>query len=305
MMRVKLQEPEFVYMGGKLTRWDDAVLHIGCEAVTRGLNVFEGLKGYWHENGRFGIVFMERHYKRLLQSAKLLHLPCSWTYNEYESAVHELVGTMLTPEQDMWMRVTLFGVEGHWGIDTRSDLVITAYHQTKNPPAPISLGVSTWQRTRDVSLPYRIKTSANYEIGRLARIEGRARNCQEMVLLNADGRVAESTGSAVIMVRDGVIYSPPSTEGALESITLDFVEQIANSLDIEFVRRPIDRTELLIADELSLAGTLAELVPVKAIDGSAVDPDGPVLSRLRQRFFEVVRGESEELDAESSFVPME
>lgn len=302
-MGTKLQKPEYVFMNGTLTPWDDAVLHVGCEAVNRGLNVFEGLKGYWRDDGRFGIIFMERHYRRLVRSAELLHLPCPWSYEEYESAVHELVGALLTDEQDMWMRVTLFGVEGHWGLDTRSDLVVTAYHQTKDLPSAINLGISTWQRSSDAALPYRIKTSSNYEVGRLARIEGRRQDCQEMVLLNAAGRVAESTGSAVIMVRDGVIYSPPSTEGALESITLDFVEMIAASLDIPFVRRPIDRTELLIADELSIAGTLAELVPIKQIADKAVDPQGPIIARLRQRFFDVVQGKSDVLDPECSFVP--
>ncbi len=60
---VQLQQPPWVYMRGKLCRWDEAVLHISTEAVTRGLNVFEGLKGYWrHDRGSFGIVAMQRHF---------------------------------------------------------------------------------------------------------------------------------------------------------------------------------------------------------------------------------------------------
>jgi len=304
-MSVKLQEPEFVYMNGKLTRWEDATLHIGCEAVTRSLNVFEGLKGYWQEDGRFGIVFLRRHYERLLRSAKLLHLPCPWSYEEYESAIHELLGALLTKEQDMWVRVTLFGVEGHWGLDTRSDMVVTAYNQPKKWPEPIRMGISTWQRSNDSALPYRIKTSANYEVGRLARIEGASRGFQDMVLLNSFGRVSESTGSCVVMVRDGVLYTTPHTEGALESITLDFVEAISKFLGYEFIRRPIDRTELLVADEVALVGSLAELVPVEEIDGFQVNPEGEILSSLRKRFFATVRGEDAELDAEFSFVPVE
>ena len=50
-MAVKLQRPEYVYMGGRLCGWDEAVLHVGCEAATRGLNVFEGIKGYWKTDG--------------------------------------------------------------------------------------------------------------------------------------------------------------------------------------------------------------------------------------------------------------
>ena len=302
-MSVKLQKPEFVYMNGKLTPWDEATLHIGCEAVTRSLNVFEGLKGYWQQDGRFGIVFMRRHYERLLRSAKLLHLPCPWSYEQYESAVHELLGALLTTEQDMWARVTLFGVEGHWGIDTVSDMVVTAYNQKREEPAAIRIGVSTWQRSGDNMLPYRIKTGANYEVGRLARIEGSGRGYSDMILLNAAGRVSEATASCIVMVRDGVIYTPPHTEGSLESVTLEFVEKISKSLGYEFVCRPIDRTELLIADELALVGSLAELVPVEEVDGFQINPNGEILSRIRDTFFATVRGESNELNAEFSFVP--
>ena len=81
----KLQEPKFVYMNGKLRPWREAVLHIGCEAVTRGLNVFEGIKGYWQVDGAFGVVQLRRHYDRLLRSARLLHIPCKWSYDEFRS----------------------------------------------------------------------------------------------------------------------------------------------------------------------------------------------------------------------------
>ena len=299
----KLQKPDYVYMNGQIIPWDNAVLHVGCEAVTRGLNVFEGIKGYWHKNNSFGIVFLEKHYNRLLRSAKLLHIPCPWTFAEYEEAIFQLMGNLLVPEKDMWARTTLYVTEGHWGEGTKADLVITAYHLDKSVPEPIEIGVSTWQRSIDASLPARIKTSTNYQVGRLARMEGKSRNYSDMILLNNQGRVAEATGSCVLMVRDGIIYTPPATEGALESITLDFIEALAKSLKIPFVRRPIDRTELLIADELSICGTLAELIPISAIDGNEVNPYGPLLTEIRNKFFKVVRGEETDLNFEASFVP--
>ncbi len=304
-MSAKLQQPEWVYMNGRLTPWNDATLHIGTEAVTRSLNVFEGLKGYWQTDGRFGIVFMRRHYERLLRSAKLLHLPCPWSYEEYESAVHELLGALLTTEQDMWARVTLFGIEGHWGMDTVSDMVVTAYNQQKVRPQPTRIGVSSWQRSGDNALPYRVKTGANYEVGRLARIEGARLGYSDMILLNSAGRVSEATASCIVMVRDGVIYTAPHTEGSLESVTLDFVEELSKSLGYEFIRRPIDRTELLIADEVALVGSLAELVPVEEIDGFEINAQGAVLSAVRDKFFATVRGEDTDLDTEFSFVPAE
>ncbi len=303
-MATKLQRPAFAYMGGKVIPWDEAVLHVGCEAVTRGLNVFEGIKGYWDNKGQFGIVFLEKHYRRLVRSARLLQIPCPWTYDQYKEAVFQIIGVLLDRNRDMWARTTLYVVEGHWGEGTRADLVITAYHQDKVIPEPINLGISTWQRSTDSALPARIKTSSNYQMGRLARIEGKTRNCSDMILLNSQGRVSEATGSCILMVRDGVIYTPPASEGALESITLEFVEALAKSLRIPFMRRPIDHTEVLIADELAICGTLAELVPVRAIEGLSLNPEGPLLTSIRDKFFRVVRGEDTDPAFEKTVVPL-
>jgi branched-chain amino acid aminotransferase len=110
-----------------------------------------------------------------------------------------------------------------------------------------------------------------------------------MVLLNNSGRVAEATGSCIVMVRDGVAYTPPASEGALESITLDIVEALAHSMNIPFVRRPIDRTELLVADEIAICGTLAELVLIKSIDGLPLNPKSRLLRSVQERFFRAAR----------------
>lgn len=285
----KLQQPKFVYMNGGLRPWNEATLHIGCEAVTRSLNVFEGLKGYWQPGGPFGIVRLRHHYDRLCRSARLLHIPFEKTYDEFQAALAELVEALLETDRDMWFRATLYAIEGHWGEGTVADLVITGYHQTMAIPDPIALGTSTWRRSPDVSLPARVKAGSNYQVARLARMEGQALGCQDMVLLNTSGRVAEATGSCIVMVRDGVVYTPPATEGALESITLDIVEALARSMDIPFVRRPIDRTELLVADEIALCGTLAELILVKSIEGMPMSGEAPLLRSLQERYFSAVR----------------
>lgn len=286
---IKLQEPKYVFMGGGLRLWKEATLHIGCEAVTRSLNVFEGLKGYWNPDGHFGIVQLRQHYDRLCRSARLLHIPFDATFEYYRDAIALLANELLDPNRDMWFRTTLYAIEGQWGEGTVADLVITAYHQDQKIPDPINLGVSTWRRSPDVSLPARAKAGANYQVARLARIEGRAHGCQDMVLLNHSGRVAEATGSCIVMVRGGTVFTPPASESALESITLDIVEALAHSMNIPFIRRPIDRTELLVADEIALCGTLAELILVQSIEGQPLNPRCQLLRSLQTRFFQAVR----------------
>jgi branched-chain amino acid aminotransferase len=287
-----LQEPDWAYFEGDVRPWRDAVLHIDSEAVKRGLNIFEGMKGYWsHDGSEFGMVALPRHFARLKRSARILHVPCSIELGEFEHACRSLVGRLLSSEQDMWVRATLFVTHGHWGEDDRSDLFLTAFRQPKDRPGPIDLGVSTWQRARDVTLPPRVKAGTNYQVARLARIEGRGRGYGEMVLLNSAGRVSEATGSCVLMIRGGTVFTPPATEGVLESITVDIVEALCETLDIPFVRRPIDRTELQVADELAIAGTLAEIVKVRRFEEFEMPRETPILDAISDRFWSAARQE--------------
>jgi branched-chain amino acid aminotransferase len=286
-----LQRPKWVYFAGEVRPWEDATLHVSCEAVTRGLNVYEGLKGYWDADQReFGIVELPRHYARLVRSARLLHIPVPVNYEEFSTACAKLVRALYEREKDMWVRATLYVVEGHWGEGTVADLVLTAYHTTKLPPAPVAVGVSTWQRATDINVPPRIKTSTNYQVARLARIEGRGRGFPDMILLNQYGRVAEATGACVLLVRDGCVVTPPAYEGRLESITLEIVRRICQSLSIPFIERPVDRTELHIADELRLVGTLAELTPVNRVDDYELPSNCPVTEDIAATFWKAVRG---------------
>jgi branched-chain amino acid aminotransferase len=300
---LRLQKPEWVFFAGEVRPWEDAHLHVSTEAVVRGLNVFEGLKGYWQADGRFGLVHLRRHYDRLVRSARLLYIPPTVSYDAFEQACFDLTRALYRPDRDLYIRAMLFVVEGHYGLETRADLVLMGYQQEQRPPDPISIGVSTWRRGSDLSLPPRIKTAANYQVARLARIEGRSRGYEDMVLLNDAGRVAESTGACVLVVRDGTVFTPPATEGALESITLDVVAELAASLEIPVTRRSIDRTELSVADELGLVGTLTEITLIESVDEVRLPDTAPILSSLAKRYRDAVLGLDPHAAVELALVP--
>lgn len=290
----KLQRPPFVFMGGRITPWDEAKIHVGAEALTRGISVFEGIKGYWNFDGSaLRLLAMREHYERLVRSAALQHLPFEWDYPRFFQACAALVRELRRPERDLWVRATLLSIDGQWGENTTTDLVITSYHQEPKRPEPLDVGVSTWRKPDDASMPARIKSAANYQLGRMARIEGRRQGFADMIVLNGAGRVAEASASAVLMVRRGVLCTPPASEGCLESITVDLVEALARSLDVPFERRPIERSELLVCDEACLAGTLMELAPIRSVEGRALPERAPVLEKVADAFWACVRGERE------------
>lgn len=278
-----LQRPRYVYFGGRVCPWEEAVFHISHEAVLRGLNVFEGLKGYWQPDGSFGIVALRRHYDRLCRSARLMYMPFDTSFEEFASAIEALLRVQCDPERNAWIRATLYGEEGHWGVGSTSNLVLTAYSTAPGRPEPVRVGVSTWQRAADLALPCRIKTSSNYQVARFAKFEARARGCDDMILLNQWGRVAEGIGACALIVRDGRVSTPPAWEGALESITLDVVEGLCRAAGIDFTRRPVERSEVCIADEIGLVGTLCEVTQVVAMDDREVGL-GPVLGSLAESY---------------------
>lgn len=286
----KLERPSHVFMNGDLQPWDEAVVHVSSEALLRAASVFEGIKGYWEsDSDTFNLLALQEHYERLTRSARLMHLPFEMSFAEFTDACSRLVTQLLVPGRDLWLRPTLFAMEGHWGLNTVTDLVITGYTLAQERPAPIDVGISTWRRGGDRVLSARIKSPANYQSGRLARMEGRRRGYAEMLLLNGAERVAEATGACVLVVRDGQVVTPPAHEGCLESITVDIIERLCQEEGIPFTRRPLECTELYLADEAFLAGTLAELVPIRSVEDEALPAQTPILDRLADLFWETVR----------------
>lgn len=285
----QLQTPPWASVNGELVPYTDAKIHIGAEALTRALSVFEGVKGYWTDGGDvFNVRTPRRHYDRLCRSAALFHIPVRFGYEEFLGWLATLAGELVVPERDLWFRPTLFVTKGHWGEGTEADLFTTAFTQQKHDPDPMRLGVSTWRRASDVALPTRVKSSANYVGGRLARIEARRLGYDDAVLLNDAGRVAEATGACILIANGDLITTPTTSEGCLDSITTDLLEKVALDLGFGFERRPVERTELLAANECGVAGTISELTLVSEIDGFTYQQDG-VLAQVRQRYIELMR----------------
>jgi branched-chain amino acid aminotransferase len=285
----QLQTPPWALVNGELVPYTEVRIHIGAEALTRALSVFEGVKGYWDSAGEvFSIRSPRRHYDRLRRSASLFHIPIRFSYEEFVAGLATLAGELLVPDKDLWFRPTLYVTHGHWGEATEADLVVTAFSQRKHDPDPMRLGVTTWRRAPDIVLPTRVKSSANYVGARLARIEVGRLGYDDAIMLNDAGRVAEATGACVLIAQRGRIVTPPTSESCLDSITVDVLEEVAKDLGVPFDRRPIERTELLAADECGLAGTISELTLVSEVDGAEYEQAG-LLAQLRQRYLELMR----------------
>jgi branched-chain amino acid aminotransferase len=141
-------------------------------------------------------------------------------------------------------------------------------------------------------MPPRIKTGANYVNVRLARFQAKRDGYDDAILMNSAGKVAETPGAAIFVCQERKVVTPDVTSGILESITRDTIIYLARNRNLIVEERPLDRTEIYTADEVFLAGTAAEILPVIEVDGLRVGTGGigEVTNVLQQSYFDLVEG---------------
>jgi len=131
----------------------------------------------------------------------------------------------------------------------------------------------------------RIK-SLNYLNNVMAKLEARDAGADEAIMLNVYGRVCECTGDNLFLVRNGVISTPPSSEGILEGITRDLVMDLARKRGMEVNEQMLVTHDLYVADEIFATGTAAEVVPIVSVNKRIVGDGKPgkITKQLTQDF---------------------
>jgi branched-chain amino acid aminotransferase len=160
----------------------------------------------------------------------------------------------------------------------------------------VKASVSSWHRVPDNAVPGRGKLSGAYINSALAKDEAEEKGADEAILLDQHGHVAEGSGCNLFLVRDGALVTAPITGDILEGITRRTMMQFARDEGIPVVERDIDRSELYIVDEAFFCGTGVQIAPIATIDGRPVGDGipGPITMRLRELFFDTVRGRNPE-----------
>ena len=233
----------------------------------------------------------ERHAKRLSDSARLLLGELS------EETVHIAIEAMLKvnrPRKPIYLRP--FFYTSDLGIAPRlhnieTDFLIYGLELGDYlSPEGVSCRISSWTRQEDRSLPLRGKISGAYITSSLAKTEAALSGFDEALLLNSRGKVSEASGMNLFLVRDGKLITPGVDQDILEGITRASVMELANEMGIEVVERPVDKTELFIADEVFLTGTAAKITPIRQLESTTLGKERPVMNALRQRLIEITEG---------------
>jgi len=283
-----------VYIDGQLLDKEHAKISVYDHGVLYGDGVFEGIRVYG------GKVFLhEEHIDRLYESALAIRLTIPLSKAEMTRAVEQTVAA--NGIKDGYVRLVVTRGAGSLGLDIRKtshpQVVVIADTITLYPEEfyrdGLAIITASTLRNHPGALSPRIK-SLNYLNNILAKIEATDAGCQEALMLNHKGEVAECTGDNIFIVKRGVLKTTSTEAGILEGITRNAVIGLAQQANIPVQEIPLLRHDVFTADECFLTGTAAEVIPVVKLDGRPIGDGkpGPITQDLRVRFQHLARGET-------------
>jgi branched-chain amino acid aminotransferase len=296
-----LPKVDKIWMDGTLVDWDKAQVHVLTHALHYGSGVFEGIRCYETADGP-AVFRLREHMVRFERSAKMLFMDLGYTVDEMVEAVKETIRVNNLPS--CYIRPLAFRGYGVMGLDpipAPVQVIIAAwpwgtYMGEEALTRGVDVGVSSWRQRGINSLPPAIKATGNYLNSSFARIEANQHGYNEAIMLNEEGKVTEGTGENLFIVRDGVISTPPVSDGLLQGITRDSIMVIADALEYPVIEESLVRTDLYTADEMFMTGSAAEVVPVRSVDGRVIGDAGPITLELQKTFFRVVHGEESDFE---------
>ncbi len=284
-----------IYIDGQFRSEHDAKISVFDHGLLYGDGVFEGIRAY---NRR--VFKLQEHLERLFRSAKAILLDIPMSLRDLKEAVLETCRRNRITNG--YIRLVITRGVGTLGLNPNRcknpSVIIIADKIQLYPPELYLKGmeivtVPTVRNLHSAVNPA-IK-SLNYLNNILAKIEANNAGCEEAIMLNAEGFVAECTGDNVFIVREGELLTPPLAAGALYGITRGVVMGLAKESGVKSCESNLTRYDLFNADECFLTGTGAELVPVVKIDGRIIGSGkpGPVTKDLVSRYHALTKTSGE------------
>lgn len=296
-----MKEAYLIWKDGKLIPWAEATTHILSHTLHYGNAVFEGTRAYMTSRG-LAVFRLADHTKRLLDSAKIVCIQSPYTQEELESAHIELLkANKECFKGNVYIRPLIYlgyGVMGITHINAPVQVAIAAwewgaYLGDEGLEKGIKVKTSSFVRNPVKSTMGKAKVAGNYLNSQMAKHEALTCGCEEALLLDDGGFVAEGSGECFFIVRNGTLITPPY-DNTLESITQATIIELAKDLDIPLVQRKITRDEVYIADEAFFTGTAVEVTPIRELDARVIGNGrvGEITRRLQREYFALVCGEN-------------
>jgi len=292
---------KYVWFDGKYIQTEKATIPITTHAIHYGTSIFEGIRGYWNKK-ELNIFRLDDHVKRFRKSGQFYNISLKFTDKQITNAI---IGICKKNNLKKSCYIRPFYFVGNYGINL---------HVTEKAPTHmaiftfpfgdlfdkngISAGIVSWRKFSDNSTPTQAKMGGNYLNSIIATQEAKQNGFDEAILLDQKGNVSEAPGENIFLVRDGKLITPSQSSSALEGITQDSIIKLGKDLDLEVSQRTISQSELLLAEEIFLTGTAAEITPVTRINKKIVGNGkvGNITKKIMCEFTDIVMRQNEDYE---------
>ncbi|MDX1451820.1 MAG: branched-chain amino acid transaminase [Oleiphilaceae bacterium] len=285
-----------IWLDGEMVPWREAKVHVLTHTLHYGMGVFEGVRAYESDKGT-AIFKLNEHTDRLFRSAHIMRMDMPFdkdTLNEAQRAVvreNNLHEAYLRP-------MAFLGSEG---MGLRADSLKThvmvaawewpSYMSPEAKEKGIKVRTSSYTRHHVNISMCKAKANGHYINSMLALNEALECGCDEALLLDNEGYVAEGSGENIFIIRDGMMFTPELTS-CLDGITRKTIFSFAEELGVKIEEKRITRDEVYVADEAFFTGTAAEVLPIRELDGRKIGQGvrGPLTEKFQTMYFDAVKG---------------
>ncbi len=295
------QTTKYIWFNGEMVEWDRAQVHVMTHALHYGSSVFESIRAYDTPNGT-AVFRLKEHIQRLFDSAKIY-----WMEMPFDKAAIEQACCDIVTKNEMksaYLRPLAFIGNVGLGVLPKSDKVEVmigalpwgAYLGDEALANGVDVMVSSWSRLAPNTIPTGAKAGGNYLSSQLIAREARRNGYVEGIALDTNGYISEGSGENLFIVKNGVLYTSPTTSGILPGITRDTIMTLARELGYTIREESLQREALYLADEIFMCGTAAEITPVRSVDRMQIGEGrrGPITEEIQKVFFGLFNGETED-----------
>ena len=286
-----------IWMDGALVEWRDAKIHVLTHTLHYGCGAFEGVRAYKTVRGP-AIFRLREHTERLFNSAKILRMKIPFSMQQVMDAQCTVVRENKL-ESGYVRPLTWIGSE-KLGVSPKGNkihLMVAAwtwgaYLGEEGMKRGIRVKTSSFTRHHVNITMTQAKTVSNYTNSILANMEATEDGYDEAMLLDVSGFVSEGAGENLFVIKNGIVYTPDLSAGALNGITRNTVFSICADLGLKVIEKRITRDEVYICDEAFFTGTAAEVTPIRELDRIEIGAGsrGPITEKIQSAFFDIVNG---------------
>lgn len=286
-----------IWLDGELVPWREAKVHVLTHTLHYGMGVFEGVRAYHSDNHGTCIFRLKEHTDRLFRSAHIMNIEMPYDKDQLNEAQKLVVRENNLKEAYLRPMVFL----GSEGMGLRADNLKThvmvaswewpSYMSPEAREQGIKVRTSSYTRHHVNISMCKAKANGHYINSMLALREALDSGCEEALLLDNEGYVAEGSGENIFIVRDNKIVTPELTS-CLDGITRNTIFELAADLGYQIQEKRITRDEVYVADEAFFTGTAAEVLPIRELDGRVIGEGrrGSISTRLQTMYFDAVKG---------------